>query len=233
MERGLTDQMTPIGSPKGRYCPDCSQESASATGKHTEMAAAFTSEWLGSERQWLKPGQVQTACVKSQLCHSQGTNTGKVQPKGTKAAPGQGLLRVKYFPKRGCGWIGWYKIFTDTMNRTISCETNSICFQHNSLGENTTNNQFRSFFSFFNPLKFYKVLIENPQLLTSSILEHHTQDAGTFILTEGQSSPQAELVRFINHPPCHRPAVHEQIPGTHSFKQALKQKNKSSVSLDS
>lgn len=157
MERGLTDQMTPIGFPKGRYCPDCSQESASATGKHTEMAAAFTSEWLGSERQWLKPEQVQTACVKSQLCHSQGTNTGKVQPKGTKAAPGQGLLRVKYFPKRGCGWIGWYKIFTDTMNRTISGETNSICFQHNSLGENTTNTQFRSFFSFFNPLKFYNI----------------------------------------------------------------------------
>lgn len=76
---------------------------------------------------------------------------------------GQGLLRVEYFPKKGCGWIWWYKIFTDTMNRTISCETNSICFPHNSLGKNTTNTQFRSFFLlFFNSLKFYKVLIENP-----------------------------------------------------------------------
>lgn len=110
-------------------------------------------------RRWSKPGQVKPACEKPQLCHSQGTNTAKVQPKGTKAAQHQGC-RLEYFPKRGCEWIWWDKIFTGTMNNLVWNQEHLLSAQ-----EKHYKHPVEVFFSslfFLNRLKFYKVLIENP-----------------------------------------------------------------------
>lgn len=148
LEGGLTVKTVPTGSPIAGNWLTALSERCFLMRERGETALCLhrpaTWTWAGSEREW--DDQSHSRSDKSCLCYnqkvhcSQGTNTGKAQPKGTKAA--QGLLTGGHPQKEATGGSGG-------MRASGGLQPNCCIFHRTGTKQserNTTNTQLRAFF---------------------------------------------------------------------------------------